>query len=147
MTLHSPWRWTAALLLVTTAAIHIALVPQHLREAPYAGVLFAALSATALIVAALLVTREHPALWAAAAGLSLVAIGGYVASRSVGLPMMADDVGDWLNSLGVAALASEALTVTVCWWAVRAGGRSWTTGTPFRGASVIPRNTVSSSDG
>jgi hypothetical protein len=109
----TPWRWPAAAALSTTAAIHIALVPAHLREAPYAGVLFIALAAGALVLALVLLIRCDPRAWIAAAGLAAMAAGAYVFSRSVGLPAMADDVGDWLNPLGVAAVASELAVITI----------------------------------
>jgi hypothetical protein len=41
------WRWLTGLLLAAVAGIHITLVPDHLREAPYAGWLFLGLSAAA----------------------------------------------------------------------------------------------------
>ena len=50
----SRWRWPTAALLSATAAIHMTLVPDHLRDAPYAGVLFIVLSAAALTAAILL---------------------------------------------------------------------------------------------
>jgi len=50
----SIWRWPAAAALSATAAIHMTLVPDHLREAPYAGALFIALSAAALATAIVL---------------------------------------------------------------------------------------------
>ena len=115
MTTHlsSTWRWPAALALGATAAIHLALAPAHLREAPYAGVLFIALSASALIVAALVVAAGDRLAWSAAAGLCGAAAAGYAASRSVGLPAMSDDIGDWINPLGVAAVACEAAVIAI----------------------------------
>lgn len=71
-------------MLAAVAAIHIALVPQHLREAPYAEAAVVALSVTALVLAAVLVIRESAAVWAPAAALSLCAIACYPTSRSVG---------------------------------------------------------------
>lgn len=106
-------RHAASLLLVTTAAIHIQLVPEHLREAPYAGVLFALLGASALLLAGLVLTREQPNTWAVTAAISIAAIIGYALSRSVGLPSMDDDIGDWMNPLGVAAVCAETLTVLI----------------------------------
>ena len=111
--LRSPWRWPVAALLAEIAAIHIALIPQHLREAPYAAGLFIALSAASLAAAAAMLIRDDRPVWTAAGGLAASAIVAYVLSRSLGLPMMSDDIGDWLNPLGVGAMCAEAITVAL----------------------------------
>lgn len=108
-------RWAAAASLATTAGIHVALVPAHLREAPYAGALFVALSTACATVAVLLVARDHQFIWLGAAMLSVGALLAYTVSRSVGLPSLGDDIGDWLNPLGVVAAISEITTVLICW--------------------------------
>jgi hypothetical protein len=110
----STWQWPAAASLSATAAIHMTLVPDHLREAPYAGALFIALSAAALTAAMLLSATDHELVWLAAGALSLGALLAYFLSRSVGLPSLSDDIGDWANPLGLAAVACEALTL-ICW--------------------------------
>ena len=102
------------------------LVPDHLREAPYAGALFIALSTAALAGALLLMAVDHDLVWTAAAALCLAAILSYVLSRSVALPSMSDDFGDWLNPLGLAAVACETVAVMVCsvvLWPMRADRR------------------------
>ncbi|MBV9336831.1 MAG: hypothetical protein JO243_13180 [Solirubrobacterales bacterium] len=102
------------------------LVPDHLREAPYAGALFIALSAAALASALLLMAVEHELVWTGAAALCLAAVLGYVLSRSVGLPSMSDDIGDWFNPLGIAAVACETGAVIICsivLWQARAARR------------------------
>jgi hypothetical protein len=106
-----------------TAAIHMTLVPEHLREAPYAGGLFIALSVVALAAAMLLSATDHELVWLAAGAISLGALVAYFLSRSVGLPSMSDDIGDWANPLGLAAVACETL-VLGCWIARSAGLRS-----------------------
>jgi hypothetical protein len=103
-----------AVLLAATAGIHIALVPEHLREAPYAGVLFIVLSIAALSLATLLMIRGDLVVWTMSAGLVLSALMAYVASRAIGLPSLDDDVGDWLNPLGVAALLVELGAWLMC---------------------------------
>lgn len=107
------WRWLTAACLAITACVHIAIAPAHLREAPYAGVLFIALAGAALVTATLLLTAEHRLVWLAAAMLSTAALLGYLLSRSVGLPSLGDDVGDWLNPLGVVAVAAETAVVLI----------------------------------
>ena len=109
----SEWRWPATALLVEIAAIHISLVPQHLREAPYAGALFIALSAAALMTAALLALCDDRRVWLSASMLAGSAIVAYVASRWIGLPSLADDVGDWVNPLGIGAIVAEAITLAL----------------------------------
>jgi hypothetical protein len=111
---NSLWRWPAAAALSSTAAIHMTLVPEHLREAPYAGALFIALSAAALATAIVLSATDHELVWLAAIAISLGAVLAYFLSRSVGLPSMSDDIGDWANPLGMAAVACEVLTIA-CW--------------------------------
>lgn len=112
--LRSHWRWPAAALLAEVAAIHIALVPEHLREAPYAGGLFIALSVASLSVAAWMLHHDDRQAWTAAGALAAGAIPAYLISRSLGLPMMSDDIGDWLNPLGVGAVCAEAVVVVLC---------------------------------
>ncbi len=102
-------RWLMAILLVEVAAVHIILVPAHLREALYAGCLFIALSAATLLLAGLILVRDQPLVWAAAGAVCTGAILAYVFSRSIGLPLMADDLGDWVNPLGVGAVLAEAI--------------------------------------
>lgn len=127
----SIWRWPAAAALSATAAIHMTLVPEHLREAPYAGALFIALSAAALASATLLSATDHEIVWLAAGAISLGALVAYFFSRSVGLPSMSDDIGDWTNPLGLAAVACETLTL-ICWI-----GRS--AASPRATATAVPR--------
>jgi hypothetical protein len=102
-----------AALLAEVAAVHIALVPAHLREAPYAGVLFIALSAASLTLCVVMIVRDHPLAWAAAGGLTASAIAAYAVSRSIGLPLMADDIGDWVSPLGIGALCAEAIALAL----------------------------------
>ena len=102
------------------------LVPDHLREVPYAGAFFIALSAAALAGALLLMAVDHELVWAGAAALCLSAVISYILSRSVGLPSMPDDVGDWLNRLGIAAVACESAALMICsvvLWRARANRR------------------------
>ena len=127
----SIWRWPAAAALSATAAIHMTLVPEHLREAPYAGALFIALSAAALASAILLSATDHEIVWLAAGAISLGALVAYFVSRSIGLPSMSDDIGDWTNPLGLAAVACETLTL-ICWI-----GRS--AASPRATATAVPR--------
>jgi hypothetical protein len=116
------WQWVAAGALDVTAAVHLAIAPDHLHEAPYAGVLFLALAVSALVAAALLLTTSHPLVWTGANALVVSAVVSYVLSRSIGLPSLSDDVGDWLNPLGLIAVGSEAAVAVIGLRALRSAG-------------------------
>jgi hypothetical protein len=66
---------------------------------------------------ALAATAPRPGSAAGATGTSIVA---YVLSRSVGLPQIGDDIGNWLDPLGIAALSAEALTAVPALWTLGA---------------------------
>lgn len=111
--LRSPWRWTAALMLLVTSGTHVPLIPDHLEEAPYVGVLFIMLSVVSVAFAVLVVVRDTPAVWAASGMLTLLAVIAFVASRTVGLPQLSDDIGNWTEPLGYPAVGAELLATFV----------------------------------
>jgi hypothetical protein len=108
--LRSPLRWGAAVLLLVTAGTHVPLIRDHLREAPYVGVLFIALVVVSVVLAALIVVRDAPLVWVTSAVVTTLAVVAFVASRTVGLPEIGDDVGNWTEPLGFPAVAAEVLT-------------------------------------
>ena len=128
-TLDSPWRWAGAALLLVTAGTHVPLVPEHLEEAPYVGVLFIVLSVASLVLAVLLVRWDTPLVWAASGVMTLLALVAFFASRTVGLPEIGDDIGNWSEPLGYPAVAVEALVTAAA--AIVLGNR------PYRRASDL----------
>jgi len=117
--LHSPLRWACALALLVTAATHIPLVPDHLEEAPYVGVLFILLSVVSIALAALILVRDVPLVWAASGTVTLLAFVAFLVSRTIGLPQIGDDIGNWSDPLGFPALAAEVATVVLTALAIR----------------------------
>jgi len=134
----SPWRWPAAALAVVIAAAHIPVTAEHLSEAPYIGWSFVALECVAVLLALMLVTRDIGITWMAAGIVPALAIAAYVVTRSVALPQISDDVGNWTEPLGVVAVSAEALLVVV---AVGHRARGWRNarlvGHPVGLASVV----------
>ncbi|GAB4002346.1 hypothetical protein [Nocardioides ultimimeridianus] len=119
-------RWLAATCLVVCAGTHIPLIPEHLEEAPYAGVAFVLLVVTASALAVLVLLRDTAAVWAMVAGVNVLAVAAYVLTRTVALPQLADDVGSWTEPLSFPALGSELLAVAVVWsaWQARRSSRA-----------------------
>ena len=110
--LRSRQRWTLAGAALVAAAAHVPVIAPHLHEAPYMGALFILLTAACLVLAATALIRDSAAVYALAALTCGLAIIGYLATRLVPFPMLADDVGNWLEPLGVVSILSEAAALT-----------------------------------
>jgi hypothetical protein len=106
-------RWPTIVLLFVAALAHVPVIPQHLEEAPYMGVLFIAFVAAAFTLAALLAARPTAALYRVAGALCAAAILAYAATRLVAFPDLSDDVGNWTEPLGVLSVATELGVVLV----------------------------------
>ena len=107
----SPWRWPAAATALVVAASHVPITAEHLTEAPYIGWSFVLLEVTAVALAIALAVRDTTVVWWAAATVPALAIVAFVLTRTVALPQIADDVGNWTEPLGIVALTAESLLV------------------------------------
>lgn len=105
----SCWRGLGAVGAAGAAVAHVPVIEEHLHEAPYIGVGFALLAIAGFLLACLLLTADTPRVWIATAAVAAVALAGYMASRSVGLPQIHDDIGNWTDPLGLLAISAEAL--------------------------------------
>ena len=113
-----PLRALPVVALVVAGAAHIPVIPAHLHEAPYIGILFIVLTAASFVLATVLALDDVPAAYFSTAVVMGLAILGYVISRTIGLPQIGDDIGNWLEPLGVVAVIAEA---TACLSAVAIG--------------------------
>src|SRR5215218_3584155 len=95
----SPAQWCASFLLVVAAGTHIPLIREHLEEAPYVGWLFLALSVVCLGLAVAILVVDTPGVWMLSGAVCLAAVVAFLASRTVGLPQIGDDVGNWTEPL------------------------------------------------
>jgi hypothetical protein len=111
---NEPARATALLVCAGSAGVHLALVPDHLRESPALGVAFL-LDAVLLAVVAVLLgdpargTRTTPAV----ATLLLATAGAYVLSRTTGIPWLAPDP-EPLDGLGAVTTVCELVGANAC---------------------------------
>jgi len=111
----SPGR-AAAVALALTGVIHLVLAPEYMAEAAYIGVLFIAGGLSSLALAAWLWARENPAAWLGAVAVSAGMAGGFILSRTIGLPGFHES--EWevsgivtvLLELGVIGLATASLS-------------------------------------
>jgi hypothetical protein len=111
-----------ALSLIGVAATHLLDLGNKLEEAPYMGALFIVLIGGSIVAAVILLGgRRAPVAWRVGVTLSVVAMLGYLLSRSVGLPQLGDHVGHWADPAGIAALTFEAVIVLLATGAVARG--------------------------
>jgi hypothetical protein len=111
--LHSPYRYPAAVLAVVAGLAHVPVTPGHLNEAPYIGVGFIVLTTVCVLLATMLLISDSLLVWGTLGTSCLLAVIAYVVSRSIGLPLMADDVGNWLETLGVVSVLTESGVVVL----------------------------------
>ena len=111
----SPARWLAALFLLVTAGTHVPLIGEHLEEAPYVGVLFIALTVVSVVLAVAVVVADRDELWLASGAVCLAAVLAYLASRTIGLPQIGDDIGNWTEPMSYPAVAAEVAMVALAW--------------------------------
>ena len=107
----SRWRYVIVPATLTAAVAHLPVIAPHLDEAPYLGILFIVLASACFVLGAALISADAPIVYLAAAVTCGLAMVGYVLTRTVAMPMIADDVGNWLEPLGVVSMLAEAVVV------------------------------------
>jgi hypothetical protein len=104
----------AVVALAGMAYCHLSDVGMKLDEHVYymAGLFCCNIAASLALIPALILAelkgsaRSRRALWGAAAGLAAATMAGFVWSRTIGFPQMADHIGKW-DPLGITSLAFE----------------------------------------
>jgi hypothetical protein len=106
-------RAVGALALAALAVIHVVDLPGTLGPLPLIGAGYLGIIAAAVVVGGVMITRSHSLVWAAAGGLAVSAMGGYVLTRALPGGFLGDhvDVGNWRCPLGIAALSVETLII------------------------------------
>lgn len=99
-------RWLGVVLILETGLIHYLAAVSEYDEAPYMGYLFVANFLGALLAAYGILRRQLWG-WMLGAVLAGASIGGYIYSRTVGMPAMA--LEEWVTPYGVAAGVAEGL--------------------------------------
>ncbi|MFE0192446.1 hypothetical protein [Streptomyces sp. NPDC058989] len=98
-------RGVAGVCALLSAVVHLLLVPEHLEEVPYMGVLFL-VGGVALLVAAAGLARPHPVpAWLLGTAVSGAMVLGFALSRTVGLPSYQEE--GWDPPYGVLSMVAE----------------------------------------
>lgn len=108
---HQPQRWVVGGFAIVAGAAHIPVTGPHLTEAPYMGLLFIALTISCFVLALSVLIRDTRAVYTAVVVICGLALIGYAATRLVAFPMLSDDVGNWLEPLGIVSILAEATAV------------------------------------
>jgi hypothetical protein len=116
-------RAVGALALAALAVIHVVDLPATLGPTPLIGAGYLGIIVAAVLVGGVMIGRSHWLAWAAAGGLAVSAMGGYLLTRALPGGFLGDhsDVGNWRCPLGIASLSVETLiillTVLAAWQA------------------------------
>jgi hypothetical protein len=100
-------RLLAVLGLAGIAVIHILDAPDTFDGVKYIFWLYIAIIAGAIPFSLLLLQWSSRLAWVGAALLAAGPLVGYLLTRSVGLPGDSGDIGNWLDSLGLASMFVE----------------------------------------
>ena len=106
------WSWAAVGLLLVIGTIHAVDAPDCFEEAAYKGWLFYA-NGLGSLVAAYGIVRDKSFGWPLGFVIAAGSFVGYVASRTVGLPLIPAEPDAWLEPLGIGSLIAEALFVAI----------------------------------
>ena len=128
-------RAVTAVGLAGIALIHLLDSIGKYDETRYLFWLYVALMVSSLALAGLLLHTRRRAVWLGAAALAASAIAGYVINRTVGLPSAHDDIGNWTEPLGLAALFVEGAVVVAGLYGYAVAGRSVAATAPARAAA------------
>lgn len=105
------WRGPLAAAGVIAAAAHVPVTGEHLEEALYIGVLFIALEVASVVLAVVVLLRPSRTVYGAIALVGALAVAALVVSRTIGLPLIEDDIGNWTEPLATVSVVAEAVMV------------------------------------
>ena len=100
------WTWIGIALILAIGAIHVMGAPDSFKDAAYKGWLFYA-NGVAALAAAFGIFRRQSWGWWLGFLISGGALSGYIASRTIGLPLIPAEPDAWFEPLGVASMVAE----------------------------------------
>jgi hypothetical protein len=109
-------RAVGAVGLAAVAVVHVVDLPDTVKVTPLVGSGYVLLIGAALLTALLLVGVPDRRVWLLVDLVAVAALGGYVLSRTTGLPTDSVDIGNWDCALGTTAISTETLLVVLALW-------------------------------
>jgi hypothetical protein len=116
-------RLLAVVGLAGIAVIHVLDAPDTFDGAKYIFWLYIAIIAGAIPFSLLLLQWSSRLAWVGAALLAAGPLVGYLLTRSVGLPGDNGDIGNWLDSLGLASMFVEVAVLSLSLTRLGVGSR------------------------
>lgn len=104
-------RGILALGLISIAIIHVLDLPSKWQEVRYLGVGYIGVIIASLILAERIIRKPAALDYLATAALSASVLIGFTITRTVGLPGAMDDIGNWLEPVGLVSILVEVLVV------------------------------------
>ena len=104
--------WSGIILILATGLIHVMDAQDSFNDAVYKGWLFYA-NGVAALIAAYGIYHKRDWGWNLGFMIAFGSLGGYVASRTVGLPFIPAEPDAWFEPSGVAAMIAEGLFMAV----------------------------------
>jgi len=101
------FQWIGLVLILIVGSIHVIDAKDSFSDAVYKGWLFYANGFVA-VIAAYGIYRHYQWSWDLGLMVAIGSLGGYVASRTIGLPFIPAEPDNWFEPLGVAAMITEA---------------------------------------
>jgi len=104
--------WYGITLILIIGGIHVIDAQESFSDAVYKGWLFYA-NGLASVIAAYGIYHKHNWAWELALCIAVGSLGGYIASRTVGLPFIPAEPENWFEPLGVISIIAEILLIGV----------------------------------
>lgn len=116
-------RLLAVIGMAAIAVIHILDAPGTFEGVKYIFWLYIAIIVGAIPFSLLLLQWSSRLAWVGSALLAAGPLVGYLLTRSVGLPGDSGDIGNWLDSLGLASMFVEVAVLTLSFVRLGVGSR------------------------
>jgi uncharacterized membrane protein YagU involved in acid resistance len=100
-------------LIIIIGAVHLWDASDSFKDAIYKGWLFVVNGVFSLVVALGILLANKKWAWVLGFLIALGSMMAYVASRTIGLPLLAPEPDAWFEPLGVVAVLSELLFIVL----------------------------------